>query len=423
MKIVRFCLLMLIFFSVFSVAYSQDEEGSPVEKLQQQTDLVAAAVEKLSKVKLTGYIQSQWQWTDKEGSLNIGNARTSAEEATPFNRFGIRRGRVKIAYEESFGLAVFQLDMTEKGVGIKDAYLLVKEPLLNSFALKAGLFDRPFGYEISYSSSRRESPERSRVTTTLFPDERDLGAMLVIQAPKGHALNFLKLEAGLFGGNGVRQDTDSHKDFIGHLTASKTTDKLKLGLGLSHYNGDLFAENLIYEMKGSTFSEVSRDENTYWAKRTYTGIDAQVMFESELGMTQLRGEWLAGTQPGTDKSTKSPNASILPSGATYMRNFQGAYLYFVQDILHTKHSFVAKYDYYDPNKDVKKREIGVAGSKTGAADIAYTTIGLGWLYRFNASVRLMAYYDFVSNETSDNLSGYEKERKDNLFTLRLQYKF
>ena len=419
-KEILFIAVILMF---SSLSFAQGEESTPLEKLQQQTDLLSATVEKLSKVKFSGYIQSQWQWTDKEGSLSIGNARSVAEEATPFNRFGIRRGRVKLIYEELFGQAVFQLDMTEKGVGIKDAYLLVKEPLLNSFALKAGLFDRPFGYEISYSSSRRESPERSRVTTTLFPDERDLGAMLVIQAPKGHALNFLKLEAGLFGGNGIRQDSDSHKDFIGHLSASKTTEKLKLGLGLSHYNGDVFAENAVYEMKGTSFSEVARDARTYWAKRSYTGIDGQLMLESGLGMTQLRGEFLAGTQPGTDKSTKSPNASTLPVGATYMRDFQGAYLYFVQDILHSKHSFVAKYDYYDPNKDVEKSEIGVAGSKTGAADVAYNTVGLGWLYRFNASVRLMAYYDIVSNETSHNLSGYEKDRKDNLFTLRLQYKF
>ena len=43
---------VLLFFSASSVAYSQDEEASPVEKLQQQTDLLASAVEKLSKVKL-----------------------------------------------------------------------------------------------------------------------------------------------------------------------------------------------------------------------------------------------------------------------------------------------------------------------------------------------------------------------------------
>lgn len=33
------------------------------------------------------------------------------------------------------------------------------------------------------------------------------------------------------------------------------------------------------------------------------------------------------------------------------------------------------------------------------------------------------YYDFVMNEQSDKLSGYDKDMADNVFTLRLQYKF
>lgn len=415
------CVLMFLLSS--SVAFSQSGELSAVDSLRTQTELLTTVVDKLSKVKLSGWIQTQWQWTGKDGSLMVGNPRTDSEVGTPMNRFGIRKGRVKVTYEEPFGMAVFQLDMTDKGVGLKDAYLLVKEPLLNAFALKAGVFDRPFGYEISYSSSRREVPERSRFTMTLFPDDRDLGAMLVAQAPKDHALHFLKLEAGFFGGNGIKQDSDSHKDFIGHLTAAKTTDKLKLGLGLSHYNGTVFAGDRVYAMKGSSFREVERGDQTYWARRTYTGVDGQIMWESGLGIGQLRGEFLAGTQPGSLTSTKSPNSSTLPSGPTWVRDIQAGYLYFIQDILRTKHTFVARYDYYDPNSDVKGSRIGVEGSSTGMADVAYSTVGVGWLYRFNNSVRLMVYYDFVRNETSPNLSGYEKDRDDNLFTLRLQYKF
>lgn len=88
---------------------------------------------------------------------------------------------------------------------------------------------------------------------------------------------------------------------------------------------------------------------------------------------------------------------------------------------------IAKYDWYDPNTDVTGNEIGttvVNGLvKTNATDLKYTTIGLGLAYRWDANVKLTAYYDMVTNETSNKLSGYTKDLKDNSFTLRMQVKF
>ena len=49
----------------------------------------------------------------------------------------------------------------------------------------------------------RESPERGRMSQLIFPNERDLGAMLTIQGPKLSNWNWLKLEAGLFNGTGA----------------------------------------------------------------------------------------------------------------------------------------------------------------------------------------------------------------------------
>jgi len=82
---------------------------------------------------------------------------------------------------------------------------------------------------------------------------------------------------------------------------------------------------------------------------------------------------------------------------------------------------VVKYDWYDPNTDISGRQIGVA-AKTSKTDMAYSTLGLGYLYRLNNNVRLMAYYDIVSNEKI-GLKGYTSDLKDNLVTIRLQYKF
>lgn len=60
---------------------------------------------------------------------------------------------------------------------------------------------------------------------------------------------------------------------------------------------------------------------------------------------------------------------------------------------------------------------------TTAGDLKYTTLGIGWIYAYDSTLKLMAYYDMVKNETSKSLAGYSKDLKDNVFTLRLQYKF
>jgi phosphate-selective porin len=373
------------------------------------------------KLKVSGYLQSQYQWGEQDASLKVGASNENPEES--FERIGIRRGRIKFIYEESIASGVFQLDMTEKGVGIKDAYLNIKAPRFNSNAIKAGVFDRPFGNEISYSSSRRESPERSTLFQTLFPEERDLGVQLVLQPPKTSPWNFLKLEAGLFAGNGIKQETDSRKDFIGHLSVDKNMgDIMKIGCGVSYYNGAVFqGTNTVYRMENKKFLADSIGNKGKFAKREYFGIDARFSALTAMGMSQIRAEYLFGEQPGIEGNSKSPNASTLPSSDTYIRHFQGGYIIFVQDIGKTPFSAVLKYDWYDPNTQVSGNEIGL--NNTGNGDLSVNTFGFGLLWRANNNVRLQAYYEINKNETTSNLVAYNDNLKDNVFTLRLQYKF
>ncbi|MDR0733476.1 MAG: OprO/OprP family phosphate-selective porin [Dysgonamonadaceae bacterium] len=391
--------------------------------------LLSAGSAFAQSVKFSGYIQSQYQYGEKDASLKVGTGNENSEES--FHRIGIRRGRFKLTATDGSGLAsgIFQLDVTEKGVGFKDAYLNVKDPWVNTLQLRAGIFDRPFGNEISYSSSRRESPERSTLFQTLFPDERDLGAMLILQPAKGSAWNVLKLEAGLFAGNGIKQETDSRKDFIGHLSLAKTVgNAFSYGLGVSYYNGGVFqGTQNVYSMDGAAFAIDSAKTNKgKFAKREYVGFDAQLTIASALGFTQLRAEYLTGQQPGLSSSSKSPNASALPTGDTYIRNFSGAYAIFIQDLGALPFSAVLKYDFYDPNTKVSGDEIGSsvsAGSKTSKADLTSSTFGFGLLWKISNATRLQAFYEVIANETSTHVSGYAEDRKDNVFTLRLQYKF
>ncbi len=430
-----------------TVTFSQlIEKVDTLNVHEQRITSIEDGVLQSKKLKVSGYIQTQWQSSQIDSlgkvsqDMKVGNTAKAGSETTDLNRFGIRRGRVKFAYDDAGYQGVLQLDMTEKGVSLKDAYLVVLDPWVGYLSLKGGVGDRPFGYEISYSSSRRESPERSRIFQSLFPDERDLGASVILQAPKTSPWNVLKLEAGLFAGNGIFQDNDSKKDFIGHLSYNKTlTSDMKIGLGASLYSGSVAETNkYIYSVTDGAFSvdSTSNINKDGFAKRQYFGFDGQFSLNSVLGLTTIRAEYLFGNQPANSSNANSPksgnisgtdNLNTTKGGTdTYIRKVAGGYVHFIQDIADTKHSIVVKYDWYDPNTQISADQIGV-GKKTGKADIAYSTLGLGYMYRMNNNVRIMVYYDMVSNEKvnviSSALKGYSANLADNLITVRLQYKF
>ncbi|MDR1562390.1 MAG: hypothetical protein LBS54_04815 [Dysgonamonadaceae bacterium] len=372
-------------------------------------------------LKFSGYLQSQYQYGQEDAALKIGTANEHKGES--FNRFGIRRGRIKLTAVDGIYSSVIQADLTEKGLGLKDAYLNVKDPWFGTLQVRGGVFDRPFGNEISYSSSRRESPERSTIFQTLFPEERDMGAMLVLQPAKTSAWNFLKLEAGLFAGNGIKQEIDSRRDFIGHLSAKTTKENFSFGGGISLYSGSVYqgTEN-VYRMKDGGFVvETDAGNKGSFAKREYFGADVQFSVETLAGFTSLRAEYLTGRQPGTLGSSKSPNAAALPTADTYLRDFSGFYVILVQDLGKLPFSIVFKYDYYDPNMDISGDDVGLGG--TSKADLFSNTFGFGGLWKISNSFRLQAFYEVNGNETTVNLADRTGDIKDNVFTLRLQYKF
>jgi hypothetical protein len=437
--------ILFLLLAIAGTVKAQDSELTPLDTVTVNVQKLNSAMSALQKLKISGYLQAQYQIADNPGIKSYAGG--DFPEFSD-NRFMVRRGRIKFAYTSDITKYVIQFDVSEKGLSIKDAYLNLSDPFLNAFSITAGVFNRPFGFEIPYSSSQRESPERSRFTQTLFPGERDLGAMLTFQMPKTSPLNFLKIDAGFFNGNGTNTEFDKKKDFIGHIGIAKATkdEKIKYGLGFSYYDGSVMLGRIpvdpknpkapikyypAYELKTNSdtisFVKIATDSLTgSFNIRSYFGADAQLTIETPLGFTTLRGEYIAGKQPGTEKSTTSPTAST--SADTYLRKVSGAYVYFIQSFTGTKLSVVAKYDIYDPNTDISGNQIGLKQKigkykATTAADLKYNTLGLGLIYAYTPNIKFTAYYDMVKNETSANLSGYNSDLKDNVWTLRLQYKF
>lgn len=435
--------------AAFQAGMAQEPELNPIDTLAANVASLNASMDALKRIKVTGYIQAQYQIADSAGQASFagGDFKSGVDK-----RFAVRRGRLKVAYaspqnEKGFSTSqyVIQVDVSEKGLAIKDAYVLLTDKWSGWVQLKAGMFDRPFGYEIGYSSSLRESPERGRMSQLLFPGERDLGASLAIQGPKTSNWNWLRLEGGFFNGVGApsagadASDFDKKKDFIGRISMNKASasEKMKFGLGASVYNGGYRADNdTLYGIGNDPSGIVAYkiNESSFkgdYAERKYTGIDAQLSLDWSPGITTVRAEYIQGDQAGSSSSTASPKSAV--SSNIYKRSFNGAYFYFLQNIGATPLQAIVKYDWYDPNTDIAGDEVGKSASSgykaTGIADLRFDTWGFGLAYRWDSNVKITAYYDMVKNETSANIAelssrpSYAKDMDDNIFTLRVQVKF
>ena len=411
------------------------QETQTVDTLTQSVLKVQSDVEALSKFKFAGYVQAQYQKADSAGINSVagGSFPGSVE-----SRFKVRRAEFKTMYDNGLTQVVANINVTQEGggaVSIKDAYGKFTEPWFKIFSVTGGIFNRPFGFENGYSSGMLETPERARIIQTLLPGERDLGGMITFQMPKGTLLDALKIEGGAFNGTGnSANDFDFRKDFIGRMRWDKTAfaEKIKYGVGVSYYDGGWKRGNASSYTMGtdsagiSTF-KLSKDtmNSMTIAKRQYMGGDFQVSIDLPIGMTTIRGEYIEGQQPGVSNSSISPAAQ--PTTDTYIRRFNGGYLCLIQAIWRTKHQLVVKYDWYDPNTAVALNNIGVSTSKgfakTNGQDLRYTTIGIGWTYKLDANVKIIAYYDMVTNEASKSLDKWTRDLKDNVLTFRVQYKF
>ena len=424
--ITLFCLGMVVKAQGISRTSSNDSIFSVIEQMQNDQ-------KKSNKLKISGFVHAEYQHADTAGIQSMAGG--SFNPGTN-DRFMIRRAFLKFAYAEGLTDVVLQVNMTEKGIGLKDAYIRITDPWFKTSGITAGLFNRPFGYEITYISNLRESPERSRVFQILFPGERDLGAMLTLQPSKTSSFNFLHMDLGIFNGNGINVETDKYKDFIGHLSAesSSSNNLFNWGIGASLYEGGFASVTSkaysLAEVDGAKAfmgKDITIGERV---KRQYAGIDGQIKYNGKAGATKIMAEFLTGTQPASYSSTSSlTNAA---SGDVYSRKFNGYYVYFIQNILQSPLQLVIKYDVYDPNIEISGNEIGqtvAGGVSTGSSDIKYSTLGFGMNYRLSQNIRLLAYYDVVRNETtshlrnSSTLSDLSHDRKDNVFTLVMQYKF
>lgn len=348
--------------------------ASTVEELQGKFDSMNEAftelrntVDGLAKMKLSGYIQAQY--VNDQSSVN---ELTSATATRNKDQFSVRRARVKFTYQFSpTSRFVLQPDIASSGVSLKDGYVEFTEPWTTwKHTLTAGQFNWPFGFEIVYSSSAREVPERSRVYRTLFPGERDRGVMLSGSGLQDH----LKYNVAIVNGTGTSQsfDFNKRKDLVGRVAGSFGP----LDLGVSTYRGAELV-SLNGNTKGREFD------------KTRNGVDFQLI--TPVPGLGVRGEYIVGEQP------PAAGAAVATAKSADVR---GWYVYLIQNV-GVRNQFVVRVDDYDPNIDV--------------ANNATMTINPTYIFHWDANSKVMLSYEKIKTQGVDP--------KDNVWTIRYQYAF
>lgn len=387
--------------------------------VSKELQLQKETLKELKKIKISGYLQPQFQYAEAKGiKYNGGDFGANVD-----TRFSLRRARLKTTYQSKRFEVVLVTENTERSFSLHDFYASYTMDKIG-LKYKIGLFPRPFGFEQLYSSSSNEGPERSRFSNILLPSEADLGFSLSYINLKP-----FNLEVGIFNGNSTASDFDSYKDFIGRISADHKINTSAISGGLSFYHGGIMQGNnrlfkterlnnsVLYVLQDSAIHSKGSS-----VLRQYFGADVQYSFNTILGQTTLRTEWMSGSQPGSSSSSDSPKTSTAPGFDTYSRKFNASSSYFIQNLGNSNFQLIVKYDWYDPNTKADNNDIGIPGSRLNETDIKYSTLGFGLNYYYQL-MKILVYYEMISNEKTTNLSGFNEEIKDNVLTIRTQFKF
>lgn len=391
---------------------------------------------KFDHLKIGGYIQPQFQIASAKGIKSYEGGDFGSQVS---NRFMLKRSRVRIDYihfSEGKGPGiqiVFQFDANERSFTVRDVWGRIFENRFKLFSFSTGMFARPFGYEINYSSSDRESPERGRMSQILMKSERDLGAMISFDPRKNiRTFNRVKIDVGIFNGQGINAtgDYDNYKDLIARISLKpvRFSKNVTCAFGASTLQGGLLQNTRYKYYTGTTngikttLLDSSATNLNGKSSRQYYEADVQLKIKNRIGFSEFRAEFVAGQQSATNSSSETPVALMTGTDGFNIRKFNGAYFYYVQSLFSVKHQIVVKYDWYDPNTIVKGTEIGASGSTLTSANIKYNTLGFGYINYLSENIKLVLYYARVWNEHT-LLKGFTSDVNDNVMTCRIQFRF
>ena len=414
--------------SIDSLKQSIDEHKMKFGDIDERLSTLESELAKITKIKFSGYIQTQYDMYDFQDYKGPVSGSSGAAPVT--NTFYIRRARVKLNYETLDGLKfVIQPDYAFDKVTLRDAYVVLNDRWLHTFALTAGQFNR-LSYDVEFSSGSREFLERPRISTTLYPIERDLGAKLEGNFITKYEIP-LRFQVAVFNGNfgegqSVNQirDIDSNKDVMARVVYSINLPNKGLGIdvGAHGYYGTtkvlpqpvtnpVTPPSVFLDENNTPFTPIVGEN----LKKNWFGLETQIYYDF-LGGTSLKAEYLQGTLSGTT----NPIQFNPGNNANKVREFNGFYISFLKNI-GKSNQLAVRYDSYDPNTKLSGSAV------TRADDLKYNSWTFAWQYFYDENVKVVLGYTLPLNEKSDIVGGdfskASNDKKDNIFSIRLQAKF
>lgn len=386
-----------------SALVTRAELAHALEGFTEQAQAMTADLDKLKKLKFSGYVQARWETGEASSDSVKVSGSPYAVASANLNRFYIRRGRLKLTYDTgALSQAVVYLDGgTDRTVRLLEAHVTLFDPWtpLHAHQLTFGQFNVPFGYEIERSSSVRELPERSRAENVLFSGERDRGARLVSQWT-----DRLQTSVGLLNGGGINSadfpatDPTRGKDLVARARWSQGV----LDVAGSYY----FGRNIV----PLTGTDAQTD-------KTRLGFDAEAFYQAPaLGGGTLRAEWYAAHEVNPDSvkalvaaPTDANRNRLLRAGANadhLATDAGGGYVMWVQNS-GDRAQAVVRYDAWDPNTEREHDQY------------ARWSFGVNWFY--DGFTRLTLSYDVI--RTAVKAGARYADPQDNLWTLQVQHKF
>lgn len=377
-----------------------------------------------SHFKISGYLQTQWQLAQSKGA----NAKFAGGNFNPESqsRLLLRRARIKVEYKRDYFSTAIAFNVSGNGLSLMEARSNFHLPN-EIFKLSVGVLYLPFSYYLDYSSSSRFEPEIPRVIRSLVPSDSFLGGEASFKGKKGTELNNLNLAVGAYSSNELNPSLYSRRKIIGRLQYNKKYDNgFQWGLMTSTLWGGVMNENntsFTYH-KGTGYSSNSDVKGTF-NNTLLLDVGAKIGFKTIAGLTKLSGEYLWGNQPSGKDSNMSPkNEKILTTyGDIYNRKFEGYYITLEHQFPIKNLFLLARYDVFDPNKEISANEIGLQAG-TGEGDVKFSTFGGGLAYEFcDRHFRITLYYEHIWNEKCANFNKFNKNILDNILTIRFQAKF
>jgi hypothetical protein len=394
-------------------------------------DVASLLPDFLRGLTLSGYVQGQYEsHQDSEDQLRQGG--------DPLNqdRFLLRRARFKVEKQWQYAAALLELDAStvrgpSLGVQHAEASLVYRgdRPLSAPPILEAtfGLFDVPFGAELTESPKTRWFLERGLASRSLFPGEPDLGFRLRA------ALGWFRASVALTNGEPLGErtgyplrDPNAAKDLIARVGAELDPHRrIHVSAGASVLNGRGFHagtdvtkgavqwkdqnEDGLIESFELTSVPATTGLPAQSFRRWAVGADLRVRLDTPIGVTTLGLE--ATLASNLDRGLFLADPVLTGIDSRELGVVVGA----TQEILgYGVLGF--RFDAYDPSGDAQDLHGGKLLPVSQTVRTFSPLVGLAWPDR----ARLLFQYDVIRNNLGRDARGVPESLKMNTWTLRLQ---